>query len=567
MLSLLLAAGTAFSQVVWRYGADMDSGWGDGGSVYTPYVEFPAVFAAPYAGCQLTHIRIGLKAQATNVYVYVKQAAHDAQPIYRQKIGTLEAGWNDIVLDTPYELTGEGLAIGYKASFTAAGGIGISKEKYSDGDIVYYNSQNRWTSTGGSIALQAVVEGDALPQNELMMARLQNMTAAFEADSVTFRGTVRNVGGNSVESYSLAYSLDGVETQMLDVACQLDVNATDSFAVDVPAMVAGQHLLRVWVALVNGQADAYSANNEATATLTVKDPAFQRRVVCEEFTGTWCGWCPRGMVGLELMKEQHPVMFIPVSIHGSGNDPLEIDAQLPYTYQPFIASMAGAPSCLVDRKLSGDPFYDIQNLYTMEQAADAAAAVSTTAQWQADGSALDVHTEYHTAADVAQADYNLAFVLTEDSLTGYSQANYYSGGGNGELYGWEKKGNPTQDFVYKDVARGIFPSFEGEQVHSGRLEGGDMQAYDYVLTLPATIADRAQLKVTALLIDRHTGYIVNACRTQPSVYSETGVRVVRRVSGEQPRSYSLSGQRITNGRQGLCVEVMADGRVRKTIRP
>lgn len=572
MLSLLLAAGTAFSQVVWRYGADMDAGWGDAGSIYTPYAEFPAAFAAPYAGCQLTRIRVGLQAQATNVYVYIKQTAHDAQPLYRQKIGTLEAGWNEIVLDTPFDITADGLAIGYKANFASAGGVGISREKYGDGDIVYYNSQSRWTSTGGSVALQAVVEGDALPQNELLMGRMQNQTAPYEADSVRFLGTVRNVGGNAVSNYALAYTLNGGEEQTVSMERTLDVNATDTFAIRVPASVPGQYQLRVWVKQVNGQDDAYAANNEATATLTVKDPAFQRRVVCEEFTGTWCGWCPRGMVGLELMAEQHPASFIPISIHGSGKDPLEIDSSLPYTYAPFIASMSGAPSCMVNRKMSGDPFYDIQMLYGLEQTSDAAACINTTAQWHADGTAIDLHTEFWAATDLAQADYSVAYVLTEDSLTGYSQANYYSGGSSGEFYGWEQKENPTTDFFYNDVARGIFPTYEGEEVHSGQLPAGEVVSHDFVLVLaggdvPSPCVNRLdQLKVTALLIDRRTGYLVNACRVVPTGDYESSIASPRREAFALPGTYTLSGQRTTDSRRGLYIVVTEDGQTKKQLK-
>ena len=571
VLSLLLLAGTAFSQVVWRYGAAIDSGWGEAGCVCTPYVEFPTTFTAPYAGCQLTTVRIGLKAQATNVYVYIKQKAQDAQPIYRQKVGTLQPGWNDVVLETPYNITGEPVAIGYKASFAADGGVGVSQEKFADGDIVYYNSQNRWTSTGASIALQALIVGDALPENELMIGQLQNQTAPYEASTVSFRSTVRNVGGNDIARYRLAYTLDGGEQQILDMEHPVAVNATDSFDISVPATVVGQHQLRVWIDQTNGAPDAYAPNNEATAILTVKDPAFQRHVVCEEYTGNWCGWCPRGMVGLELMKDYHPTSFIPVSIHGSSgsiHDPLEIDASLSYTYKPFIAEMTGAPSCMMDRKLSGDPFYDIQNLYSLEQTADALAAINTTAEWQSGGAAIVLHTEWHSAADISQADYNIAYVITEDSLTGYNQANYYSGGGNGAFYGWEQKGNPTKDYVCNDVARGIFPSYAGEEAHSGQLIANEAQAHDYVLTIPSNVTDKARVKVTTLLVDRQTGYIVNACRTTPDD-AQTGVTLpsTSRNPHHAAVSYTLTGQSSASSRRGLSIEMGADGKWRKIVRP
>jgi thiol-disulfide isomerase/thioredoxin len=47
-----------------------------------------------------------------------------------------------------------------------------------------------------------------------------------------------------------------------------------------------------------------------------------KKVVLEDFTGTWCGWCPEGTVVLENLKAQHGANFFPVASH--NGDPLEI---------------------------------------------------------------------------------------------------------------------------------------------------------------------------------------------------------------------------------------------------
>ena len=72
----------------------------------------------------------------------------------------------------------------------------------------------------------------------------------------------------------------------------------------------------------------------------------------------------------------------------------------------------------------------------------------------------------------------MALVVIEDGVTGtesgYNQANAYSGGGSGEMGGYEDLPNPVpaSDMVYDHVGRLILPSFEG-------MEGG----------LPDDIAD------------------------------------------------------------------------------
>jgi hypothetical protein len=157
LLLLLGCTAGIQAQVLLRYGADIDNGWGDAGMVATAYVQFPSAVTTAYQGNHITRVRIGLNGPATNMYLYFKTDTHDSQNLYRQKLDNLEAGWNEIELETPFAIDGQPLAIGYKGSFASAHGIGYSNEKYSDGDIVYYNSKNRWTSTGGSICIQALV--------------------------------------------------------------------------------------------------------------------------------------------------------------------------------------------------------------------------------------------------------------------------------------------------------------------------------------------------------------------------------------------------------------------------
>lgn len=47
-----------------------------------------------------------------------------------------------------------------------------------------------------------------------------------------------------------------------------------------------------------------------------------KKVILEDFTGTWCGWCPEGTVILENLHTANPTTFIPVASH--NGDALEI---------------------------------------------------------------------------------------------------------------------------------------------------------------------------------------------------------------------------------------------------
>lgn len=523
-VTFLAGAMAVSAQVIMRYGENIDGGYGDASSVISPYVQFSETFVKPYSGCSITKVLIGLNKDATNVYVYIKNNPKDSQPLYRQKVSSLKAGWNEVVLDTPFPITGtEQVAVGYKGSFEQAGGVGCSKEIFADGDIVYYNSKNMWTTTGGSVCVKAVVEGGSLPQNEMMIGRLKDVLVPYNTSEITVSGVVRNVGGNDADGYEIECLIDGEPLTTISVSKAVAVNQSDTFNITVPTTEIGKHLLSMEIGKVNGCQDAYEANNVATMQVTVRDPRFIKRVVCEEFTGTWCGWCPRGLVGLELMKEEYPDQFIPISVHGGQNDPLEISADKAYTYAPFINAQSGAPICNINRKSKGDPYYDIRNLFNMETATESHIAYNMSAEWDADSINITVRSIIMSDVDMRAAKYNIAFTVTEDMVTGYDQVNYYAGGDNGEMYGWEKKTNPTKDFYYNDLARGIFSHYDGDVCIDGDMQAYREYEHEGSFECPVEVADKKNIHVIGQLINPASGFIVNAFSVAPVAAGSTGV--------------------------------------------
>lgn len=80
---------------------------------------------------------------------------------------------------------------------------------------------------------------------------------------------------------------------------------------------------------------------------TISGYAQTKKVLLEDFTGTWCQYCPNGTKGIEDLRVQYPANFLPVSSHNANNDPLEV-AETP----TIIAGLGGAsyPNGAIDRK-------------------------------------------------------------------------------------------------------------------------------------------------------------------------------------------------------------------------
>lgn len=55
------------------------------------------------------------------------------------------------------------------------------------------------------------------------------------------------------------------------------------------------------------------------SAISIASYAQVKKVVLEDFTGTWCGWCPEGTIVLEGLKVTHGANFFPVASHnGDG---------------------------------------------------------------------------------------------------------------------------------------------------------------------------------------------------------------------------------------------------------
>lgn len=566
LLSIIFSLGLAQAQVELTYCTSIEHGYGDAGTIYTPYMQFPAATVQPYAGATVSRVLIGLNSSVTNVTLYIKNAPQDTRPLYTQAVGELQAGWNEVELSTPYVIpAGQDLSIGYRARLTENGGIGYSDDKNSLAQQIFINQTSKWTTCGGAICMRAILEGDALPAYELQLGRIADLRIAPEAESIAFTGTVHNMGTATISEYVLNVAVDGESASLETFSCQLPCNATDTFTCHIPNCYDfGQHSVSVSIVSVDGQPDAYSGNNTSVFQFTIPNPQFSRRTVCEEYTGLWCGWCPKGLVGLEIMKEAHPDHFIAISIHGGQGDQLEIPQELPYSYYDFWTLFTGAPQCKMDRRFSGDPFDDIQRLYDIESATDCHLAVQASAMWDADSTHLTISTELLTDIDVASTDYNIAYVVLEDGITGYIQTNYFSGNDT-PFYGWEQKEHYTRDVVFNDVARGIFPSVNGTSCGIESFNAFQAQSIDSQIELPAEVSNPAKVHVVSMIIDTHSGYIVNA----HNVWPVADPAAIHSLSADDlpfsTQLYNLDGSPCsTLPRSGIYIErqVMSDGSIR-----
>jgi len=239
-----------------------------------------------------------------------------------------------------------------------------------------------------------------------------------------------------------------------------------------------------------------------------------KKVFAEEATGTWCGWCVRGICFMDYMAETYPDTWIGVGIH--NGDPMVVPA-----YDEAIASIIpnfpGYPSGTIDR--SGDNYYDPSEFeagYLERMNAISPATIDiVNFSWDATSRVVSFDLQSEFVVDI-QNELRFAAVITEDSLwgtsSGWNQGNYYSGGGNGPMCGFESMPPtiPAAQMHYDHVAREILDSPYGTEgsLPSGIL-AGDIHSYTYTYTIPETWRFE-YLHFIGLILDMATGEVLNA---------------------------------------------------------
>lgn len=571
-LSTVQAASQKF---FWGYCDDCKSPTGSigTGTVTKGAIYVPAEISKLYEGQTIDAIQIGLAAAGSNIKVFITKELGD-EPAISQTKAKLYSGSNSVSLYSPfYTIDGEPFYVGYEVE--GASCMGVSSFQNANG--CWADLGDGWKNyaleeNGGynALSIRFRITGTDLPR-DLWLSSVDGAVTGL-GEECTITGTVHNLSPYKVTSFQLAYSIDGGEEQTADFKVTMLANSTKSFSITLPGFdKTGHHPVAVRISQVNGEADGYEGNNSAVADVSVSGLIPVKRMVCEEFTGTWCGYCPRGIVGFEYMYEKYPDNFIGIAVH--KRDALETSSYSSLTTTSY-------PNCVINRNMSVmlDP-----NSTTLESQwkdmKDEIPAADITAEAIFDSEKSKTFTAKVTTTFIVKkqsANYRLAFVVTENNVSGYQQSNYFAGAGY-EMGGFEKMGSYAS-IDMQHVAREIygFTGIAGSIPSNYAVE--EPLEYEHTFDTPSNIQDSKELHLVVMLIDNSTGMIENAYETPIKAYGNTtginnlasqpdmkvivknGQAIVPGFNG-QLTIYNMGGQQVSNGTltHGVYVVKGTDG--------
>lgn len=551
---------------------------------------------APYYGKKIAGVRFNLGQGETANGVFVQnlkiadgQITEATSLVSSDESVTSAAGakntgeWHEVMFDQKVELNSsfEGLFVGYNYKQKSNNyPIGVSS-KVEGPFYIYANipaskggNGEDWyqiNSGGYGLSIQLIVEGDFAP----------NAVRPLDFGEFTVvKGKSKNVAvslwniGSKLTSIDYTIALDGKAgaEQHLDFGKDFGLGGTHS--VEIPFAAAselGASTVTLTITKVNGEENA-CVKNSATGTLYTVEREFVKRSVVEQFTGTGCGNCPSGHVAMHNMHNLYGDQFIGIALH-------QFNASDPMYNASYDLGFTGAPQCMVNRSSGVLAPYE-QMPEVLKASLDEIALTDVTVT----GTFAEEDTKVNATASVESlvaGDYNIAFMLTADGLTGttksWKQSNYFCKGGgryNSQAsmpddlkFLWDMGSSYVE--TYNDVLIASSYVSSNNKATLPTLVANGTVSSEYTMKMPTTVALKKALKldqiyVVALLLDKKTGAIVNAGRAR--VTGSTGIEDV--TTGSEATvvaRYNVNGVQIAAPVKGINIVKMSDGTTRKVL--
>lgn len=538
-------------------------------------------------------------AEIGNVKIWLTKKLALANKKNVADVMTLDATMDDstaiVKFATPYTIDSDTLYIGYSfdvVELTERTQLPISliNEKGVQGLWTHSSRTYRsWLdkSTYGCSAMQVELSG--FNANDAYFKGFKDYYNQVNI-ATPIKLTLLNRGYNGIKSIDYSYSVGDKKVSdrlTLDVPIPACLNASTEFTVTLPAIEAkGKYPVTFSIDKVNGEANSEVATANSTMAIYNKLP--KHRPVMEEFTGTWCGNCARGWIGLEVMTRLHPD-FIALAYH-SGDVMQVIDQK---QFLGFDTENPSYPMANIDRVYTDiDPYYGadmtpfgIEEIWKKQAEILAPASLETEAAFTPDGNDIKAKAILEFPEDANDADkYSVEFVLVTDGLHGegqaWEQSNYLEENEKGDYPFPEADiffagSSSIPNMHYNDVVVATTRLRDGLIKLPAKVEAekafsieGTISEVDSIKNMAnyPVIQDSKNLRIVALLLNEK-GQIVNGAQAKVTGYETTGIRNINTNAAEAdvPAIYNLQGHRLQTMQKGLNIIRTKDGKTKKVM--
>lgn len=589
-----------------------------------------------FSGCQYDNLTVWatpvkIIEQNGQQYIDMPESADKAEVQYVVPAAEVEAalkklpanyvGPISVKLPKPLTVGSDGAIVGYsfdgKSSDTPVVLAGSSSEaggflfQFEDNGKRYFQSFAK--AFGQSSTITVGMDVSDCEANDATVSANPELTTLVKTKQ-QYPFYITNNSAKPITQITYSISVDGENgaEKSLDLSSPIESMETASIPYTTAFEDDGVHTVELNISKVNGNTNINKQSSAAYSIIALEKSA-DRVSVVEEQTGTWCGWCPRGHVALDLLNKQLGDKVVTLAGHFTNGesqvDPMNIlgdnitsqaeayaDYGLIALYVSSLLGGGGLPGAMFDRVVAADPYVganttkgkngtyeygatDLVNLLKEENPSEA--DFSMTASW-ADDKNTDIKVDLTTTFNYnrfGSFPYGVAFVLSENGMTGkgatWKQLNYYSklAGVNGasdfnnpDMAAWFKAGSYVSTTYDNVVVQAWNPFGNAAIVDKSVTDIVKGEAIPFSTTLKVNsdlIQNYNNLTLSALLVNLNSLAVVNAAKVVlgncaagiEDVNSEVNNNVVSR--------YNVNGMRINGVQKGLNIVKLANGKVVK----
>ena len=196
----------------------------------------------------------------------------------------------------------------------------------------------------------------------------------------------------------------------------------------------------------------YSIDNQLYNTVlksySIVDPV--NKVLLEDFTGTWCGYCPPVKYAINMAMDLYSENLTVVATHQNDEFAIDEEQDLTGSLGPF-----GLPEARINRLIEWIDPYDITELNDIVLTQN---PIAISIESNVEGN--DLISRIRFVSKESLNNHKIVVYLTENNLIA-DQANYLNFDENSYFYGM---GNPILDYSHEDVLRYSFTNILGDEI-------------------------------------------------------------------------------------------------------
>jgi hypothetical protein len=233
---------------------------------------------------------------------------------------------------------------------------------------------------------------------------------------------------------------------------------------------------------------------------------FKKRALIEDYTGTWCGWCPRVSYAMKLVVNQSDAVEL-VAIHRAPSG-----TQDPFNYEDAgpleaLINTAGYPKGFINRlnKWNTPEQDNTGQALDFTQGINPKLGLKMSSELQ--GNNLNLTVEVQFAKDFENS--KLVVYVLENGLV-YPQVNYTS------FYGGF---NPISDYEHNYTLRTTLTNILGDEVPTSETRTGSFYERNFNFEVPEIIEDVSQVDFVAFMVDEE-GNVINVRKASLGEHQE-----------------------------------------------